>query len=247
MVAYYSNYRLITNMLNAVVGCLGNSTMPAFGNIIHTDSSHVKRTFSRLMLLQHYLYSITCVCFVVVGTDFVTFMFGSDSGLPISVVALIAAVYYIRGFSYAIESLRGAYGAYEKDQYWSLFGALVNIVISIVGVLNIGLNGVLVGTVFAYTLKYIILIPRIVFNSCMNDNRKWYYERLVKYILITIFESILALLICRYINLNNVYVNFLLKGLTSAIVSFACTSIIFVNSDEQRELLKTGKRLLSRM
>ena len=243
-VAYYANYNLITSMLFAFVGVFGNSMLAAFGNLIHSNGSEVKKVFSRVLLFQHYLYSTTLSGFIVVGSLFVTMMFGIESKLGMPIILLMGVSYYIRGFSTSLEAVRGAYGAYEKDQYLRLIFAAVNIVISVVGVVYLGIVGVLIGTVLAYSLEYILVLPSIVMKDSMKEKTSWYYCQLIKYIMLTVIEVSVSFFVSNMFCVNNSIVDFLVKGLICVFVPIAINLVFFWHTEEQRGLLSSVKRMI---
>ena len=247
VVAYYANYNLITSMLFALVGVFGNSMLAAFGNLINSDGSEVKKVFSRVLLLQHYLYSTTLTGFIVVGSLFVTILFGSESVLGTHIIVLMGVSFYLRGFSTSLESVRGAYGSYEKDQYLRLIFAVMNIVISVVGVIYLGLVGVLIGTVIAYGLEYIVVLPPIVFKDSMKERTEWYYFQFFKYALLTAAEVSISFFVCYLFSLNHPIVDFLVKGLLCVLIPIVFNFVLFCRTEEQLELLQMGKRIIKKI
>lgn len=245
-VAYYNNYYLIINMLYAVFACVATSSVAGLGNILYTDKKTLKFAFSKLLLVQHFVYSFSTTAFAILATDFVKEFFGEKSILPQTVVLLMVAVYYIKGYSQAIESVRNCAGEYQKDKYLNLFIALLNVIISILGAIYCGIAGILIGTLVCYIIKEIIVVPNIVFSNIIVGQKRWYFKTGVQHFVITC----IIIMICEYIHthlfIGNVWITWIANGLMCVVVSVGINIAVYHKTEEFLQLKGTLLKIIKR-
>jgi O-antigen/teichoic acid export membrane protein len=235
IVAFYNNYYLIINMLYSVFACVATSSIAGLGNIIYSDKNNINRAVSKLMLIQQYIFSFSSVAFVLLSSDFVTHVFADSQIFEFSTICLIAGVYYIKGYSQAIEAVRNGAGEYG-DRYINLIVAIINIVLSIILIRYLGVDGVLIGTIVCYIIKEILVVPRIVYKKVIKIKSKLYYIRLFQHILLTLIIAFICMGLSNIFTNLNWVVSWLMKGVVCLIVSIIINTIAYFKSAEFREL-----------
>ncbi len=184
-VAYYSNYHLISNLLFSVFSNIATSSIAGLGNILYSDKGNLKNAFSRLLLVQSIVFSVSTACFLSLSDSFITIVFGDNLTLGFLTVLLLSVSYNIKGYSYALESIRESAGLFEQDRYINLGIAILNIAISVGLAFVIGINGVIIGTIICYVLKEFVVVPRIVFKHILPNEGKWYFCKAVSHFVLT--------------------------------------------------------------
>lgn len=237
VVAYYSNYYLIINMLYAIFACVGISAAPGLGNILYSNRKEIKNAFSKLLLVQHLIYSFSATALLILISDFVTIFFGKQSAMSHGTVILMVGVYYIKGYSQGIEAFRNCAGLYERDKSINIIVACLNIVISSLLVNSIGVTGVLVGTLLCYIIKEVIVVPWLVMNEMLPGGWWWYTICFAKHMAITVLIMFPCQIIHRYLFVVNEYLTWILNGVFCLVVSVIINFIIFRDTREMREIL----------
>lgn len=237
-VAYYSNYYLVINMLYAIFGCVGTSAIAGLGNILYSNREELKNAFSRLLLVQHLVYSFSATALYILITDFVSSFFGKESVMPFEVVLLMVGVYYIKGYSQGIEALRNCAGLYEKDKYINIAVACLNVIISGVLVGIIGVSGVLIGTLICYVIKELIVVPWYVMSEMLPGGGYWYTNCFIKHMGITVLIMFLCHIIHRNLFVMNEYITWLLNGVFCFGISLVINFMIFQETREMKEILE---------
>lgn len=149
-ITYYSNYSLIINMLNAICSIF---FAHASGNLIYTDRDRFTTVKNKILLIQHFLLSISTAGFIVLSSNFAGGYFGKEYILHTYTVVCMGIAYYIIGFSNGLESVRRAFGLLEKDRFFTLFTPFLNIVISVYEVLHWGIMGVLIENIIVLLIS----------------------------------------------------------------------------------------------
>ena len=246
VVAYYSNYYLVINMLFAIFACIGTSSVAGLGNILSSDKKRLRSAFSRLLLVQHFVFSFSASAMLVLVSDFVEIFFGTDSVLPFEAVILMVAIYYIKGFSQGIEALRNSAGLFEKDKYVNLMLACLNIIISVSLVVKIGIIGVLVGTIICFFIKEVVIVPWYVMQDMEADIGKWYTWNFIKYTAVTCMIMLICLVIHDNIFIINEYITWILNGTLCFAVSVVINILVFRKTDEMKQSLNLLSNILKR-
>lgn len=246
VVSVYSVYNMVISGLKKFITSFTNGIDAAFGNMIaRNELKALNKNFSIIELIVYNLSTLFYSCalflilqFVKIYTDGITDV---NYLRPIfAYILLIAQFLYSIRLSYQI--LIQASGQFRQTKKYSIWEALLNILISIILVAKYGLIGVAVGTFVALLYKTITL------SNYVSDNiikRKKIIT--LKKSLISFGEMVLIIILLNIINLpmRTNYLSFALNGIISIIVS--CTvifigTIIFYKQDYENllEILKSN-------
>jgi len=91
-----------------------------------------------------------------------------------------------------LSNFKTAAGVFEEDKYLSLIQGIVNLVVSIALVYQIGLAGVFIGTVVSGLIANITK-PVIIYRVCFHKSAASYFKESVKYL--AVIGAALAVLI----------------------------------------------------
>lgn len=236
-VAYYSNYYLIINSLDSVCSGVAASICSSLGNLIYTDRKKLDTCLKKIMLVQYFLFGVTAPSFYILSTDFVKLFLGPESVMNGQVVFFIAIVYYLNGYSNGLDALRKTLGFYEKDKVINLLVPVINLIISFSLVKQIGVIGVLIGTVFCYIIQKIIVLPIYTSREVKEFSVFNYYVTFLQHMTLTIIFGLIVYQIVAIIPINN-YLLWFLKAFLSVLLLLTLNLLIFCRSDNFRGLLK---------
>lgn len=233
VVGYYNNYNLIINMCWAIFVVVSEGAVAGIGNLIYTEESKTADTLFSLLLLQHILFCISATGILQLSSLFVAAFFGSNSLLPMRFVLCLSTCYYIRGVMYPIETFRKGAGSYENDRWKQLGIVLLNIIISIVGCILWGIEGVVIGTAVCYFLRGVWLTPRQIFGKFISEEyRNKYYSRIIIYILTTIGINAVARLLMANLFFQNVIMQFIIEGIVCVTIVILINILLFYRTRE---------------
>jgi O-antigen/teichoic acid export membrane protein len=235
-VAYYSNYNLISNILYAIFSNIGTSSMAGLGNILYTDKKNLKFAFSKLLIVQHFAFNISTTAFLILSTGFVSLAFGKESELGIITVVMMSLIYDLRGYSYAIESIRSSAGLFSKDRYLNLLSAIINVILSVLLVKPFGIPGILFGTIVSYILKELIFVPNIVFDEILPGEERCYYKKLGQHWFITIVTTTIMIVIHYYFFTKYTIISWAVEAIIIVVFVVVINLIIFRNNKEFRAI-----------
>lgn len=219
-VGLYSNYGMITSMLNSIIAIMYNNITASFGNLlVEKDNKKSLDTFKIIDFIGFIIYSFCGVMFSVLGTRFIQMWIGNKYILETPTVILIGFSFFFTGTRMASTVVRNASGLYNEDKWVPILQSVINLILSVIFVKMIGLSGVVLGTICSSILPNIYRIY-ILYKKVFKEK---YSEYLFKYYIpyIIIFICILAI---SYSICNNIQI----LGVLGFLISFFITLIIYV-------------------
>ena len=191
MVGIYSNYVLIVNMINSFITVLINNVTASFGNLIAKDNAKKSlEVFDEMNLVCFILYGGASVCFINLFNPFIDLVFGEKFVLPMFVVFLISFNNFLVGMNLAPITIQSAAGLYNNDRFVPLIQSAVNIILSVVLALKIGIAGVLLGTLISQFIPFIVK-PIIAYKHVFKEKVSIYFkEEFKQFILLALAVGI---------------------------------------------------------
>ena len=238
-VTFYTNYYLIINMLDAIFSNFASNISASMGNLIYTSRERFKSAFNKIIIIQHFLFSISTSGFIVLATEFVGGYFGEESVLDAPIVICMGIVYYINGFSNGLESVRKAFGLFEQDKFFNLFSPILNIIISVYGAKHWGIIGVLFGTIVCWIINKVIVLTWVLKKYVPEFSRGAYSAYLLGSIGVTSLLTYVEILICERINISSWFAEILIKGVVIVSMGILINILLLGRTKEFRELVNS--------
>ena len=247
-VAVVDNYNMIINTISGFVNIIFNSMVTGFGNLIATESEDKQyRTFKVYRFFAVWVYGFTAVGFYLLLSPLVKIWLHDDKWVlaPV-IIGTVLTDYYFKGERVALMNYKTAAGVYEPDKYLSLIQGAVNLALSIVLVIKIGLVGVYIGTVVSGLIANITK-PFIVYKYCFHRSAKGYFIDSFKYILVMGLELAILIPIKTIVMRNITIVSFIIMFVIVCVIFNVVFLAFFGRTKEFRYIMdtvrsKTGKR-----
>lgn len=177
-VGMVSNYNLIISGINTFVNNFFSSLSAGIGNLIVEENREKQFQFlEKLNFIGFWIYGFAAVCFYFLLSPLVQALWGEELALSWEVVVLMAISQYLTGMRVPLSTFKTAAGIYKQDKFVPLIQAAVNLVISIVAVIYIGLPGVFLGTIASSVLVASWNRPYIVYKYAFNISPKRYFQK----------------------------------------------------------------------
>lgn len=247
VVSVYTLYNMIIGVIESVVGSFTSSLVPALGQLYSEDFNKFKKIFnifdSFYMTIVFSAFSVVYVCmipFLSVYTKGIT----DISYIDFYLIFLFVILKMVTTLRTQSQNIVNVSGHFKETQNSSIVEAILNIVISIVGVYFIGIYGLIVGSIVSSLYKGIVI-------SNYSDKyivKATKFERIIRYVRWGIYFMIFLLIsfVSSQIvpaSFNN-YFQLLLLAIISSIVIFAVYFFIWAiidvsNAKQTFELLKS--------
>lgn len=243
-VGLVSNYTMITSSVLGFIVILFSSVTASFGNLVATSTTeNYRKTFLDINFINFWLYGFCAVAFIVLIPPFITLWLGADFLIDNVSFALIILNCYLQGQSTIYNNVRNAKGRFDKDKWFSLSQALINLVVSVIGAYYLGLVGVYIGTIVS-RLFYSIARPCATYRFLMDKSPWDYFSRFIQYFVATVAAGALTYLACFKI-LDEVNVlTFILACAIVAVLPNLIFLLVFFRSAEFKSVVGRALRIL---
>lgn len=236
LVGMLSNYKLIISSVSNFVNIIFNSVLSSFGNLIATESKEKQYSiFKVYRFFACWIYGFSAVGFGLLLTPLVTLWLGKEWALSTAVISCILIDYYFKGDRIVLSNFKTAAGVFEQDKYLALIQGAVNLVISIVLVVKIGLVGVYIGTIVSGLIANITK-PYIIYKHILQKPVKEYYMDSLKYLSVLIVSVLAAVVLKHYLMNTVTYVSFAIMFVAITAIFNGIYLILFGRSEEFKYL-----------
>lgn len=178
VVGLYSNYTIVTNALRSLAGQVTNSVVSSIGNLVALGDN--KRSYDIFKI--HLFISKSIAFFAGIGifvfiNPFVTVWLGKKYLLPESSIFLIAIYAVIFIYQGTPRTFINSFGLYWQQRWKSIIESIVNITVSIalIQLFDLGLNGVLIGTLTSSITVIMWFEPYVVYKYGIEQPLKPYF------------------------------------------------------------------------
>ncbi len=244
-----SNYLLITNALTSITNQFFEATIASVGRIGAKENiKKLKEVFRKAFFFNFVLFGmLSCVLFNVVN-DFLNMWVGDSYAFPLYIVAMIVAVFYLRGIRKSCLMFRDALGLFWFDRYKPLAEAAINLILSIVLAQYIGIAGIFIGTIVSSILAPIWVEPYILYKRGFKESPLRYYSKLIEYTLFTVATTALVYIInCSITFIPNLVLGFILKSVISIAIFTILVVIIYGRTEEFRYYINLVRKILGKV
>ncbi|MDO4514882.1 MAG: oligosaccharide flippase family protein [Lachnospiraceae bacterium] len=224
-VGLYSNYTTLISAVSGFVTTFSSGVTASMGNLIASESKEkIYEVYKRIDFINFWMYTFSSICLLCLTEPFIKIWLGDAYVLSKGILVVAVVTFYLKGINSGIDVAKNAAGLYHPDRYVPMMEAGLNLVISIVLAHQIGLLGVLIGTlvsfcVFSFWTKP-FFVYRDVFSVPFITYVLWEGKKIaIAFILgLTIYAGI------KYLSFGNIYFDFICK----TIISLAASNLLLV-------------------
>lgn len=196
-VGLYSNYTMITNGLNGIYSQLFSSLTASVGNLgAVSDSKKALPVFRRINFAGSWLYGFSAVCLVVLFNPFIALWVGREYLFNQGIVILIALNFYVTGMRQAALTFRDAYSLYWYDRHKPVVESIVNLAVSVVLAVPLGVAGIFIGTFVSTMATCFWIEPLVLFRYGLKSSLWPYFKDYAVNSLITLLTAVVVWNIC---------------------------------------------------
>jgi len=230
-VGIYSNYLTIITMLTSVTNMIFNGILSTVGNIIATETperqyeSHRKIDFAGYIIFSY----CTLMLFTIMR-PFIKIWAGDDYVLDRSIELIIIANFYLVGMRMTINSIKNAAGLYKVDRFSPLIQSAINIITSIALVQQLGLLGVVIGTITSSILLPMWQRPYLVYKHALKRSSKEYFRRHAGFLLLVLAQGGLLYFVNNIIAVENNVARLAIMGVTTTALFIVVNFTVFKNN-----------------
>lgn len=245
-VSVYSVYHLVLNGMNNLVLSFNQGTAAYFGNLIaNQENDKLHKMFDVYECIYHILIVVIYSCVIALIMPFVA-VYTKGVVDTNYIVPSFAYLICIANMMYCIRipynSLVLSAGHYKQTQTSAIIEMLINIVISVLTVIKLGLIGVAVGTLIAMLYRSLYLAWYSSEHIIGRTSKKWILHFIID--TICVFGIVKISL---FIPLSDIsYLGWLLMALKVGAISFIITMAMNISFFRKHLRIKDIKDIIRR-
>lgn len=233
-----SNYTLLINTLNSLLGQIFNSLTGSIGNhnALSEDKSKYEM-FSFLNMINYWIFGWASLGIYFCCTDLIAVLFGSKYILTNDISLVLAINFYVSGVTNVVGTYKDTMGLFHYGRFIQVFTAIINIALSIVLGKIWGLFGILLATVIARVCTHLWYTPYVVYKYGFKRNPIEYLWEYIRYLTIVGAAYGVCKLVFGYLS-GNLLETLMLKIIFCTVVS-NCVYVIFLYRTKEFKKLKS--------
>ncbi len=246
VVGYISNYNLIITSVIGFVSLIFSSMTASFGNLaVSTSKNAYKQAFLDVNYVNFWIYGFCSIAFFVLIPPFITLWLGDGFLIDTVSFLLIIVNCYLQGQTLAYSNARNASGNYSMDKWWAFAQAIINLSVSIVGAMYLGLVGVYIGTVLSRVV-YLVGKSGATYKFLFDAKPKEYYFKLIYYFIIVAVSGAATYFATRFLLADLNYWKFILMCLIVCALPNIIFFLLTLKTKEQKNIIVRAKKIVKR-
>ena len=234
----YNNYYYIISSVFSILLTVYSAVTPSIGNAIASKNKKDNyEDYMNLSLGYSWVVGWCVTCIICLMQPFMEIWIGKEGLLPIGCVWIFGMYFFSFRVCDVVGWYKDAAGLWEKDQYYRLIAAGVNLFLNIFLIQVIGIYGVLISTIISLIfIQYPIAIKVIL--SYFEVEHKEYIKQLIYTSVMILFVAVISYFLCSHIAINNLIIELLVRIFICIIISNILFLVGFSKMKRFREMTK---------
>lgn len=240
MVGIYNNYYYIITALNMFMGMICRVLIPAIGNSIACESREKNyKDFQKFLLIYEWIVIWMSACVLCLTQPFVKIWVGEELMLSNCMAILFAAYFFCLKWLDIVYVYREASGIWWQGKWFPLISAIVNLVLNVVLVQQMGLAGVLLSTIicllFIHDTIGVYILKKYYFKDVLS--LKKFYLRQIYVFFCFIFTGLITYCVCSVFKFEGI-IQLLVRVVICVIIPNALLLTLFYKFGTFNEMKK---------
>lgn len=181
-VGCYSNYFLVIGSIQQILDQIFQGITASVGNLGVTENEkRVKTVFEAAFFMGQWLYGFAAICLYELLNPFVELSFGKNYLFTRDIVLVLCINFFVGGMRKATLVFRDSLGLFWFDRYKAIAEAVINLVVSIILIKQLGTVGVFLGTFISTMLTSVWVEPYILYKHHLKISCKSYFMHYLLY------------------------------------------------------------------
>ena len=228
-----ANYVMLTNALTTITNQFFEAVIASIGKIgAKEDEDKLIKTFYRAFFFNFILFGFISCTLMTVLNSFITIWVGESYVFSLPITALIVFNFYLRGMRKTCIMYRDALGLFWHDRYKPIIESVLNLVVSIVLGMTMGVLGIFIGTTISTILVPLWVEPYILYKHRFKKGLNIYFLKFAGYTTVTVLASVASVFISVAIKINIPIISLFVKAIISMTVFMVFSILVYRKSSE---------------
>lgn len=231
-VGVYDNYHMISSSVFTFIRMLFGSATAGIGNFVAKEEKAQSEYLFRVMMFASYwLFGFATICLWMLFNPFIALVWGEEYLLKKMVVAVIVIEFLIKSFQVVTIIYKDACGLFWKGKYRPVATAVINLIVSVLLVQELGILGVVLGTIVSRLLTTWWFEPRMIYHNVFAMSCKMYFVRYFCAVaFVAVYIGVLEILSLPFSDAT--FINLVTKSILCLLVPNFFTWVFFRKTEE---------------
>ena len=232
LVGLYSNYVMIFSVVRLIKREMTSGITASIGNLSVSESVEKNIiVLKRLTFIYFGFALIMCSGLMALASLFITMWLGADYVLALEIVYLCIFVLFLEIVSEPLWQYLEVSGLFSIDKYIGIIGSIVNLAVSIILGINMGIAGIFIGTLCTQVIQ-IVLKVLLIFKKKYETNPLNYFFVWLKVVLAYGAVVVAEIFLINLIHIDGGILEFLVKGCAALGLGIVGMVLPFLFTDE---------------
>lgn len=212
LVGLYSNYYMVINSLQNILGKIISACTASTGDLLTENNlSKNYQTFKKIEFINFVLCTFGASGLIILMEPFIKLWVGESFLLPTATLFILSANFFLNLYRAVFQNFNDAGGIYFENRYVPFAECIVNIVASIFLSYLFGITGVFMGTFLSNLILFAYSFPKYTYKPLFSKNYISYFFDIGKHCLVGFIIICICYLISKCITVSNVWFEFSFK------------------------------------
>ncbi len=232
-VGIFSNYSLIINGIKNLFSQVFYSITSSVGNLlVEKNETKSFNVYNKMIFGNFWLATFCSISFFIISKPFVILWLGKEFILSKRIVFLLMIQLFLDIYGYTIGAFKNAAGIYHEDRFIPVIQSIINLIVSIILVIKMGLFGVVIGTIASYSILYFFSYPKYVYCRLFKKTLYNYYLDFSKKIAVFVFIFLITMIISEFSLTNNTIIDLIYSVVCCLVIPNALIYLFYHNTSE---------------
>ncbi len=242
-----SNYTLLVNTLNSLIGQVFNGLTASVGNHNASEPTEERyKMFKFLNFMNFWVFGWAALGIFFCSSDLVKLCFGEEYVLETKIPFVMALNFFSVGMMNAVWTYKHTLGIFHYGRFVQLFTGILNIVFSILLGTYWGVFGILIATFFSRLCTSLWYDPYAVFKYGFQKPLSEYVKRISVYLLVLAVAAGLCKLSFEIVG-GSLFAVTILKIILCSVITNLVFLFAFFKTEEFKILIEFVGRILGRI
>lgn len=234
LVGYYSNYNLVLNFIRTIVAQIYAGVFNSIGDMMASENNEkCEKVFLKLNYAVYLLGIIFSACTLTCMEPFISLWLGTEYLLSKEVLLICCLMIYMEIICKPLWLIMEVSGLFAKDKYASIVGSGVNLIVSIILGIKLGIIGIFIGTCSTYIIQMLLKAYFLYHYRWKRSVGKYYFTWFCKFSFGVLLMAV-SEFICSKILIDNYLIQFMVNGIVTAGIVVVANVAVSFRSDEFR-------------
>ncbi len=241
------NYTLISNQLYNFLMQIFIASAASIGNLAVSSKAGAQyEVFKKMNLICYWIYFVCGTCLWTLFNPFMKLWQGEELLFGTVTVIVLVLDFYIKGMLSPITQFRTANGLFVQGKYRPVIMAIINLVVSVVLAKQIGITGIILGTIISRATTQLWYDPWLVFKNVFSKNVLKFYAEYIMQVVLLITACALSSWILSVVCPVTSILSLIVGGIASVVISNVLFVIVYGRTDAFKAVLALLKKIIKK-